>query len=190
MIETKSLFSQSRAGGGLAGVRQSVPSTREPAHGSSEFGSVGVGGVVRKVLQVAHALPISEQYGSDNAITSRAARIGRPNARSVGTGHHHMARSTLKEGTPGLLAPRFVRPQPAITWRCGSAVAGSHPARTSNLMCRCPSRFSWNRPLPTWDIYGSCHQSHWVPFHGSCGFEATGYPTGVHYGHRACDSYI
>lgn len=125
MIETKSLFSQSRAGGGLAGVRQSVPSTREPAHGSSEFGSVGVGGVVRKVLQVAHALPISEQYGSDNAITSRAARIGRPNARSVGTGHHHMARSTLKEGTPGLLALRFVRPQPPHR-RCGSTVTQDH----------------------------------------------------------------
>jgi len=136
MIETKSLFSQSRAGGGLAGVRQSVPSTREPAHGSSEFGSVGVGGVVRKVLQVAHALPISEQYGSDNAITSRAARIGCPNARSVGTGRHHMAGSTPKRRNPR----GYFTPDPSVhghlTGAAGWLLRKSHSRQASNLVSK------------------------------------------------------
>jgi len=126
MIGTKSLFSRSRAGGGLAGARQYTPSARESAHGYSEFGSVGNGGVVRKVNHLAHDDPISEV--SRQQLRDHIARRPNrpPDAHSVGTGHHHMARSTLKEGTPGLLAPRSVRPQPAITWRCGSAVTQDH----------------------------------------------------------------
>lgn len=105
---------------------KALPSARESAHGYSVFGLVGYSGVVRKINQMAHDDPISEvsrQQLRDH-IARRQNRLFRTH--SAVTDHHHMVGSTPEEGPRGIFHPRSVRPQPAITWRCGSAVTQDH----------------------------------------------------------------
>lgn len=106
--------------------------------------------------------PFLRQCGSDNAITSRDARIGCPNARSVGTGRHHMAGSTPKRRNPReYFTP--IRPSTATSQAPRVGCCANHIRARLQISCRSPQPHSWNRPLPTWD-FSSCQRSHRVLF--------------------------
>ena len=107
--------------------------------------------------------PFLRQCGSDNAITSRDARIGCPNARSVGTGRHHMAGSTPKRRNPrGIFHPRSVRPRPPHRRR-GLAAARITFAPGFKSRVEAHNHIHGIAPCPP-GIYSSCQRSHRVLF--------------------------
>ena len=144
--------------------------------------------MVRNVLRLAHTSPISKQCGSDNAITSRAARIGCPNARSVGTGRHHMAGSTPKRRNPrGIFHPRSVRPRPPhrrrglVAARITFAPDFKSRVEAHNHIhgiAPCPPGISAPANGATGCSLGERQNPSWIPN-----------LTGILKGYRACDSF-
>lgn len=182
-------FDRLVAGGGLAGDRQKVfPRARAVARCNSISGWWGTGLAVRKVKRLAHVFHISAERTA--AATSQSEALPRSAVQSLialKRGHHHMARSTLKEGTPGYIsAPRSVRPRPSITWRRGSAVSGIASRADIKSQVSMSQPLFVDPPLPTWvqllptELPGALHRGRW-PI-------ATTLPVNVQDGHRACES--
>lgn len=118
-----------------------------------EFGSVGYWLGVKKGQTIGARLPhFCGENGSSYLAQSEALpRSAVQSLIALKRGHHHMARSTLKEGTPGYIsAPRSVRPRPSITWRRGSAVSGIASRADIKSQVSMSQPLFIDSPLPTW----------------------------------------
>lgn len=155
--------------------------------GSFKFCSVGNGGAVRTAeLWLAHTFPISRKSGSDNAITSRDARIGCPTLTALGQ------LAITWRGAPPKKRPReYFTPNPSVYGRLtGAAVWPCADHICARLQTCVEVSTTFLRIAP-------CPPGNKAPATGATGCMSNerrnphGFLTspGVQYGHQACDSF-